>query len=62
MGILGVSKTSVQPVWNGSEFEPRQMMPLSVSYDHRAVNGVDAGKFMVSLVSVLEDLDRIWNG
>lgn len=62
VGILGVSKTSVQPVWNGSEFEPRQMMPLSVSYDHRAVNGVDAGKFMVSLVSVLEDLDRIWNG
>ena len=46
VGILGVSKTSIQPVWNGSEFAPRQMMPLSVSYEHRAVNGADAGKFM----------------
>ena len=62
VAILGVSKTSIKPIWNGSEFIPRQMMPLSVSYDHRAVNGADAGKFMTSLVAVLEDLDRIWNG
>ena len=62
VAILGVSKTSIKPIWNGSEFLPRQMMPLSVSYDHRAVNGADAGKFMTNLVTVLEDLDRIWNG
>ena len=62
VAILGVSKTDTKPVWDGSEFQPRQMMPLSLSYDHRAVNGADAGKFMTSLVAVLEDLDRIWNG
>lgn len=62
VGILGVSKTSVQPVWDGTNFVPRKMMPLALSYDHRVVNGADAGKFMTCLVAVLGDLDRIWNG
>lgn len=61
-GILGVSKTSIQPVWDGHAFVPRNMMPLALSYDHRVVNGVDAGKFMTCLVAVLGDLSRIWNG
>jgi pyruvate dehydrogenase E2 component (dihydrolipoamide acetyltransferase) len=57
--ILGVSKASIQPVWNGSEFQPRQMLPLSLSYDHRLVNGAAAGKFLTELVAVLGDLRRM---
>ncbi|WP_193165038.1 dihydrolipoyllysine-residue acetyltransferase [Microbulbifer hainanensis] len=59
VGILGVSKLSVQPVWNGKEFMPRQMLPLALSYDHRAVNGGDAGRFMTYLVGVLSDVRRL---
>ncbi|WP_444891284.1 dihydrolipoyllysine-residue acetyltransferase [Microbulbifer sp. DLAB2-AA] len=59
VGILGVSKLAVKPVWNGEEFEPRQMLPLALSYDHRAVNGGDAGRFMTYLVSVLADVRRL---
>ncbi len=62
VGILGVSKTSIQPVWDGTNFVPRKMMPLALSYDHRVVNGGDAGRFMTCLVEVLQDLERIWNG
>jgi pyruvate dehydrogenase E2 component (dihydrolipoamide acetyltransferase) len=59
VGILGVSRASIQPVWNGKEFAPRQMLPLALSYDHRAVNGADAGRFMTYLVSVLSDVRRL---
>jgi len=59
VGILGVSKASTQPVWNGSEFIPRQLLPLSLSYDHRAINGVDCGRFFGYLVSVLSDIRRL---
>ncbi|USD22280.1 dihydrolipoyllysine-residue acetyltransferase [Microbulbifer variabilis] len=59
VGILGVSKLAVKPVWNGEDFEPRQMLPLALSYDHRAVNGGDAGRFMTYLVSVLADVRRL---
>ena len=59
VGILGVSKLSVQPVWNGKEFVPRQMLPLALSYDHRAVNGGDAGRFMTYLVGALSDVRRL---
>ncbi|AMX03268.1 dihydrolipoyllysine-residue acetyltransferase [Microbulbifer thermotolerans] len=59
VGILGVSKLTVKPVWNGKEFVPRQMLPLALSYDHRAVNGGDAGRFMTYLVSVLSDVRRL---
>lgn len=62
VGIMGVSKTSIQPVWDGNTFVPRKMMPLALSYDHRVVNGADAGKFMTCFVAVLADLERIWNG
>jgi pyruvate dehydrogenase E2 component (dihydrolipoamide acetyltransferase) len=57
--ILGVSKASIQPVWNGSEFVPRQMLPLSLTYDHRLVNGADAGKFMTDLVAMIGDIRRL---
>ncbi len=59
VGILGVSRAQMKPVWNGKEFIPRNMLPLSLSYDHRAVNGSDAGRFMTYLVSVIGDLRRL---
>ncbi|MBL4827550.1 MAG: dihydrolipoyllysine-residue acetyltransferase [Spongiibacteraceae bacterium] len=59
VGILGVSKLAVKPVWNGSEFIPRKMLPLSLSYDHRAVNGVDGGKFLTELNQSLSDIRRL---
>lgn len=59
VGILGVSKASIQPVWNGTEFEPRQMLPLCLSYDHCAINGGDAGRFMTTLVAELSDIRRL---
>lgn len=58
-GILGVSKASMQPVWDGSAFQPRMMLPLSLSYDHRAVNGSDAGKFLTYLSAVMGDVRRL---
>ena len=58
-GILGISKAAMKPVWNGSEFEPRMMLPLSLSYDHRAVNGSDAGRFLTYISTVLADVRRL---
>ncbi len=57
--ILGVSKASTKPVWNGGEFVPRQMLPLSLTYDHKLINGGDAGRFMTYLVDVIGDLWRM---
>lgn len=59
VAILGVSKLDVKPRWNGDSFEPRKMLPISLSYDHRAVNGADAGRFMVFLNAVLSDIRRL---
>ncbi|TDO96843.1 pyruvate dehydrogenase complex dihydrolipoyllysine-residue acetyltransferase [Marinomonas balearica] len=59
VGILGVSKADVEPRWNGKDFEPRTMLPLCLSYDHRAVNGADAGRFMTFLNALLSDLRRM---
>lgn len=59
VGILGVSKSSVQPVWDGSSFVPRTMLPLSVSYDHRVINGADGGRFMNQVVALLSDIRRL---
>ncbi|WP_144820458.1 dihydrolipoyllysine-residue acetyltransferase [Marinobacter piscensis] len=56
VAILGVSKASMQPVWDGSEFQPRLMLPLSLSYDHRAVNGADAARFTALLGQLLGDI------
>ena len=59
VGILGISKAEVKPVWNGSEFVPRNMLPLCLSYDHRAINGGDAGRFMTTLVALIGDIRRL---
>jgi pyruvate dehydrogenase E2 component (dihydrolipoamide acetyltransferase) len=56
VAILGVSKAAMKPVWDGSEFQPRLMLPLSLSYDHRAVNGADAARFTTLLASLLGDI------
>ena len=57
--ILGVSKAGTQPVWNGEAFMPRQLLPLSLTYDHRLINGADAGAFFSDLVAMLEDIRRL---
>ncbi len=59
VAILGVSKLAVKPVWDGSEFVPRKMLPLSLSYDHRAINGGDGGRFFTYLTAVLSDIRRL---
>ena len=59
VGILGISKASTQPVWDGSEFQPRVMLPVSLSYDHRVVNGGDAGRFLTYLVTLLGDIRQL---
>ncbi|MEJ2682717.1 MAG: 2-oxo acid dehydrogenase subunit E2 [Gammaproteobacteria bacterium] len=59
VAILGVSKNAVKPVWNGEAFVPRTCVPLSLSYDHRVIDGADAARFTTSLKGFLEDL-RQW--
>lgn len=59
VAILGVSKSQMQPVWNGKEFEPRLMLPLSLSYDHRVIDGADGARFITHLSSMLSDIRRI---
>ena len=58
LSILGLSKATLKPVWNGSAFVPRLMLPLSLSYDHRVINGVAGARFVAHLGSVLSDLRR----
>jgi pyruvate dehydrogenase E2 component (dihydrolipoamide acetyltransferase) len=59
VAILGVTRAAVKPVWNGSEFAPRLMVPLSLSYDHRVIDGAAAARFTVFLANVLSDLRRV---
>ncbi|MGX9936415.1 dihydrolipoyllysine-residue acetyltransferase [Advenella kashmirensis] len=59
VAILGVSKSSMQPVWNGKEFAPRLMLPLSLSYDHRVIDGAAAARFNAYLAAVLADFRRV---
>ncbi|MFC4259990.1 2-oxo acid dehydrogenase subunit E2 [Marinobacter lacisalsi] len=59
VGILGVSRSDWQPRFNGESFEPRQMLPLSLSYDHRAVNGADAARFTTLVGKLLGDVRRM---
>ena len=56
LSILGVARLDTKPVWDGSQFVPRQVLPLSLSYDHRAINGADGGRFMQSLIEKLTDV------
>ena len=59
VAILGVSKHRMQPLWNGEEFVPRLMLPLSLSYDHRVIDGAAAARFSVYLAEVLADMKKI---
>lgn len=59
VAILGISPATMQAVWDGSEFRPRLMLPLSLSYDHRVINGADAARFSHALSDVLGDIRRI---
>ena len=59
VAILGVSKSSLQPVWNGTAFEPRLMLPLSLSYDHRVIDGAAAARFTAFMARALGDLRRL---
>jgi pyruvate dehydrogenase E2 component (dihydrolipoamide acetyltransferase) len=58
VAILGVTRSATKPVWDGTEFVPRLMLPMSLSYDHRIIDGAKAARFMVHLASVLSDLRR----
>ena len=58
VAILGVSRMTMKPVWDGSAFIPRQILPLSLSYDHRVIDGATAARFIVALASTLGDLRR----
>lgn len=59
VAILGVTRSDMQPVWNGSEFEPRLILPLDLTYDHRVIDGAAAAKFMVTLSGFLNDIRRV---
>jgi pyruvate dehydrogenase E2 component (dihydrolipoamide acetyltransferase) len=59
VAILGVSRSAMKPVWSGTEFVPRLMLPLSLSYDHRVIDGAAAARFVVYLTKVLGDLRRV---
>src|SRR5690606_16213039 len=59
VAILGVSRSSMQPVWNGKEFAPRLMLPMSLSYDHRVIDGAAAARFNAYLAAVLADFRRV---
>ncbi len=59
VAILGISRARVVPVYNGSEFAPRTMLPLSLSYDHRAIDGAEAARFSTYLAAVLTDVRRL---
>ena len=59
VAILGVSKAAMKPVWNGGEFEPKLVLPLSLSYDHRVIDGAAAVRFTRFLAEILADVDRL---
>lgn len=59
VGILGVGRLATKPVWDGDAFQPKAMLPLSLSYDHRAINGVEAGTFVFELTRLLGDIRRL---
>jgi len=59
VGILGVCRSSMKPVWDGKQFVPRLILPLSLSYDHRVVDGAEAARFNAHLAQVLADFRRV---
>ncbi|MEO6076618.1 MAG: dihydrolipoyllysine-residue acetyltransferase [Dokdonella sp.] len=59
VAILGVCKAAIKPVWNGEKFKPRMILPLSLSYDHRVIDGADAARFTAFLAEMLGDIRRL---
>ena len=59
VAILGVSKSAMEPVWNGKEFTPRLMMPISLSFDHRVIDGADGARFITIINNTLSDIRRL---
>lgn len=59
VAILGVSRSKMQPVWNGKEFEPRNILPMSLSYDHRVIDGADGARFTQHVAAMLTDARRL---
>ena len=59
VAILGVSKSAMEPVWNGKEFAPRLMMPISLSFDHRVIDGADGARFITIIGNMLSDIRRL---
>ena len=59
VAILGVARSAMKPIWNGSEFTPRLILPLSLSYDHRVIDGAEGARFITYLNQVLSDIRRI---
>jgi len=59
VAILGVSRSKMQPVWNGTDFDPGMILPLSLSYDHRVIDGAEAARFTRHIATVLEDVRRL---
>jgi len=58
VAILGVSRSDTKPVWDGNAFQPRLVLPLSFSYDHRVIDGADAARFTTYLSGLLGDMRR----
>ena len=59
VAILGISRSTMKPVWNGKDFEPRLMLPLSLSYDHRVIDGAEGARFITYLNQVMSDIRRV---
>ncbi len=59
VAILGISRSKMQPVWNGNEFVPRLMLPLDLTYDHRVIDGAEAARFLVAITQYLGDIRRL---
>jgi pyruvate dehydrogenase E2 component (dihydrolipoamide acetyltransferase) len=59
VAILGVARARKEPVWDGEQFQPRLVLPLSLSWDHRAVDGAAAGRFLAFVSTLLEDFSRM---
>ena len=59
VAILGVSKSSMKPIWNGKEFVPRLILPMSLSYDHRVVDGASGARFTTYLAGLMSDIRKL---
>ena len=59
VAILGATRTATKPVWDGKKFVPRLMLPISVSYDHRVIDGAGAARFLVYVAGLLRDFRRV---